>query len=97
MHAQLDERAALGAGSTRVLLGAAAGVGLLVWAALPAQAALPADGFADLAEKVTPAVVNISSTREQLAAELQAWCRRAEESGIVALRDFSIPLRSARA
>ena len=36
-------------------------------------------------------------TREQLAADLQAWCRRAEESGIVALRDFSIQLRSARA
>jgi stearoyl-CoA desaturase (delta-9 desaturase) len=38
-----------------------------------------------------------NATREQLAADLQAWCRRAEESGIVALRDFSIQLRSARA
>ena len=37
------------------------------------------------------------ATREQLAVELQAWCRRAEESGIAALRDFSIQLRSARA
>jgi stearoyl-CoA desaturase (delta-9 desaturase) len=37
-----------------------------------------------------------NATREQLAADLQAWCRRAEESGIVALRDFSIQLRSAR-
>jgi stearoyl-CoA desaturase (Delta-9 desaturase) len=36
-------------------------------------------------------------TREQLAADLQAWCRRAEESGIAALRDFSIQLRAARA
>ena len=36
-------------------------------------------------------------TREQLAADLQAWCRRAEESGIAALRDFSIRLRSAHA
>ena len=38
-----------------------------------------------------------NGTREQLAADLQAWCRRAEESGIAALRDFSIQLRSARA
>ena len=37
------------------------------------------------------------ATREQLAADLQAWCRRAEESGIAALRDFSVRLRSAHA
>jgi stearoyl-CoA desaturase (delta-9 desaturase) len=37
------------------------------------------------------------ATREQLAADLQGWCHRAEESGIAALRDFSIRLRSARA
>ena len=36
-------------------------------------------------------------SREQLAADLQAWCRWAEESGIAALRDFSIRLRSAHA
>jgi stearoyl-CoA desaturase (delta-9 desaturase) len=38
-----------------------------------------------------------NASREQLAIDLQAWCRRAEESGIAALRDFSIQLRSARA
>jgi len=38
-----------------------------------------------------------TATREQLATDLQAWCRRAEESGIAALRDFSIRLRSAHA
>jgi stearoyl-CoA desaturase (Delta-9 desaturase) len=38
-----------------------------------------------------------NASREQLAADLQAWCRRAEESGIAALRDFSIRLRSAHA
>ena len=38
-----------------------------------------------------------NATREQLAMDLQAWCRRAEESGIAALRDFSIRLRSAHA
>ena len=41
--------------------------------------------------------LNRSQTREQLAADLQAWCRRAEESGITALRDFSMRLRAVRA
>ena len=36
-------------------------------------------------------------SRDQLALDLQAWCRRAEESGIAALRDFSLKLRAARA
>jgi stearoyl-CoA desaturase (delta-9 desaturase) len=40
---------------------------------------------------------NTNASREQLAADLQAWCKRAEESGIAALRDFSIKLRSAHA
>jgi len=38
---------------------------------------------------------NVSA--EQLAAELQAWCRRAEESGIAALQEFSLRLRAAHA
>jgi stearoyl-CoA desaturase (Delta-9 desaturase) len=38
---------------------------------------------------------NVSA--EQLVAELQAWCKRAEESGIAALRDFSLKLRAAHA
>lgn len=38
-----------------------------------------------------------SHSREQLAHELQAWCRRAEDSGIAALRDFSVRLRAVRA
>ena len=38
---------------------------------------------------------NVSA--EQLVADLQAWCRKAEESGIAALRDFSLRLRTARA
>jgi stearoyl-CoA desaturase (delta-9 desaturase) len=37
------------------------------------------------------------ATREQMAADLAAWCKRAEDSGIAALRDFSVKLRSARA
>jgi stearoyl-CoA desaturase (delta-9 desaturase) len=36
---------------------------------------------------------NVSA--EQLVADLQAWCRRAEESGIAALHEFSLKLRAA--
>ena len=35
-----------------------------------------------------------NSTREQLLQQLQDWCTRAEASGIQALRDFSLRLRS---
>jgi stearoyl-CoA desaturase (delta-9 desaturase) len=35
-----------------------------------------------------------NSTREQLLQQLQDWCVRAESSGIQALRDFSLRLRS---
>ena len=38
-----------------------------------------------------------SASREQLAADLQGWCHRAEESGIAALSEFSRKLRAARA
>lgn len=38
---------------------------------------------------------NVSA--EQLVADLQAWCKRAEDSGIAALRDFSFKLRAAHA
>ncbi|MFO1331207.1 MAG: fatty acid desaturase [Rubrivivax sp.] len=38
---------------------------------------------------------NVSA--EQLVADLQAWCRRAEDSGIAALQEFSLKLRAARA
>jgi stearoyl-CoA desaturase (Delta-9 desaturase) len=32
---------------------------------------------------------------EQLVADLQAWCKKAEESGIAALHEFSLKLRAA--
>ncbi len=41
--------------------------------------------------------LSTSASREQLTADLQAWCRRAEESGILALHEFSMKLRAARA
>jgi stearoyl-CoA desaturase (delta-9 desaturase) len=34
---------------------------------------------------------------EQLVADLQAWCRKAEDSGIAALQEFSMKLRAAHA
>ncbi len=34
---------------------------------------------------------------EQLVVDLQAWCRKAEESGIAALHEFSLKLRAATA
>ena len=40
--------------------------------------------------------LNTHVSRDQLALDLQAWCHRAEESGIAALREFSLRLRAAR-
>ena len=38
---------------------------------------------------------NVSA--EQLVLDLQAWCKRAEDSGIAALQDFALKLRAAHA
>lgn len=38
---------------------------------------------------------NVSA--EQLVTDLQAWCKKAEESGIAALQEFALKLRSAHA
>ncbi len=38
---------------------------------------------------------NVSA--EQLVADLQAWCRKAEESGIAALQEFALKLRAVHA
>jgi stearoyl-CoA desaturase (delta-9 desaturase) len=40
--------------------------------------------------------LNRSNTREQLVTELQAWCQRAEASGVAALAEFSMRLRSVQ-
>jgi stearoyl-CoA desaturase (delta-9 desaturase) len=55
------------------------------------------DKMVTMREELRALWSSTNATREQLAAELQAWCRRAEESGIAALREFSIKLRSAHA
>ena len=51
----------------------------------------------DMREELRQFWVNTHHTKEQLIADLQAWCRRAEDSGIVALREFSLRLRAVRA
>ena len=38
---------------------------------------------------------NVSA--EQLVLDLQAWCKRAEDSGIAALQEFALKLRAAHA
>jgi stearoyl-CoA desaturase (delta-9 desaturase) len=40
--------------------------------------------------------LNTHVSRDQLTLDLQAWCHRAEESGIAALREFSLRLRAAQ-
>ena len=59
------------------------------------RAAYPVlDKMIVMREELAQIWLNTSHTREQLAVDLQAWCRRAEESGIAALRDFSTQLRA---
>jgi stearoyl-CoA desaturase (delta-9 desaturase) len=63
-----------------------------------ARAALPTvDTMVRMREELRQLWLSTHRSREQLAADLQAWCRRAEDSGIAALRDFSVRLRAARA
>ncbi|QHJ00274.1 acyl-CoA desaturase [Xylophilus rhododendri] len=63
-----------------------------------ARAAHPVlDKMLTMREELRQMWLSTTQSREQLTTELQAWCRRAEESGIAALRDFSIRLRAAHA
>jgi stearoyl-CoA desaturase (delta-9 desaturase) len=55
------------------------------------------DKMVSMREELRQMWMNTNHSREQLAADLQAWCRRAEESGIEALRQFSLKLRAAHA
>ena len=55
------------------------------------------DKMVTMREELRQMWLNTSQSREQLAIDLQAWCRRAEESGIVALQQFSRKLRAAHA
>lgn len=55
------------------------------------------DKMVTMREELRQMWLSRSASREQLATDLQAWCRRAEESGIAALQEFSMRLRAARA
>jgi stearoyl-CoA desaturase (delta-9 desaturase) len=62
-----------------------------------ARATLPqADTMVRMREELRQLWLSTHRSREQLASDLQAWCRRAEGSGVAALRDFSMRLRAAR-
>ena len=55
------------------------------------------DKMVTMREELRQMWLSTSASREQLAGDLQAWCHRAEESGITALREFSMKLRATRA
>ncbi|MCY7371686.1 MAG: fatty acid desaturase, partial [Polaromonas sp.] len=54
------------------------------------------DKMVIMREELRQMWLSTSASREQLAGDLQAWCHRAEESGIAALREFSMKLRAVR-
>ena len=54
------------------------------------------DQMVTMREELRQLWLNTAVSREQLTAELAAWCRRAEDSGIATLREFSFKLRAAR-
>ena len=54
------------------------------------------DKMVTMREELRQMWMSTSASREQLATDLAAWCHRAEESGIAALREFSMKLRAAR-
>jgi stearoyl-CoA desaturase (delta-9 desaturase) len=54
------------------------------------------DKMVTMREELRQMWLSTHLSREQLAADLAAWCHRAEESGIAVLREFSLKLRAAR-
>ncbi|WP_039049852.1 DesA family fatty acid desaturase [Comamonas thiooxydans] len=61
-----------------------------------ARAAHPViDQMLVMREELRQLWLNTSLSREQLTGQLQAWCQRAEASGIASLKDFSVKLRAA--
>ena len=61
-----------------------------------ARAASPMlDKMVVMREELRQLWLNTSLSRDQLIAALQSWCQRAEESGMAALREFSMKLRAA--
>jgi stearoyl-CoA desaturase (delta-9 desaturase) len=54
------------------------------------------DKMVTMREELRQMWLNTHVSRDQLALDLQAWCHRAEASGIAALCEFSVRLRAAR-
>lgn len=62
------------------------------------RAASPAlDKLVVMREELRQLWTRTNVSAEQLVSDLQAWCHKAEESGIAELRTFSMGLRTARA
>ena len=53
--------------------------------------------FVAMREELRQLWTRTNVSAEQLVADLQAWCTKAEASGIASLRDFSVRLRAAQA
>ncbi len=63
-----------------------------------ARAVLPvADKMVRMREELRQLWLNTGHNRAQLAQDLQIWCKRAEDSGIAALQEFSLRLRAVHA
>ena len=63
-----------------------------------ARAASPAlDTMLTMRDELRQTWLNTSVSREQLTHNLQAWCKRAEDSGVARLQAFSLRLRAAHA
>jgi stearoyl-CoA desaturase (delta-9 desaturase) len=54
------------------------------------------DKMVTMREELRQVWLDNTASREQLIRDLQAWCQRAEASGIAALQEFSLKLRAAR-
>ena len=62
------------------------------------RAALPTlDKLVTMREELRQLWTRTNVSAEQLVADLQSWCRRAEESGVASLQQFAMQLRMARA
>jgi stearoyl-CoA desaturase (Delta-9 desaturase) len=63
-----------------------------------ARAAHPVlDKLVTMREELRALWTRTGVSAEQLVADLQAWCKKAEESGIASLQAFALQLRAARA
>jgi stearoyl-CoA desaturase (delta-9 desaturase) len=53
--------------------------------------------FMTMREELRQLWTRTNVSAEQLVVDLQAWCKRAEDSGIASLQDFARNLRAAQA